>query len=121
MISNLFEILYADTTCRTVFGYPTMRVFPWGRAPDKVQKPYAVYTTINGTPENYLDTTPDIDNIGTQVNIYADTSSSLASAFNAIREAVEPYAHMTNFATPDLDADTNLYSARMEFDFWKNR
>jgi hypothetical protein len=121
MNPDLFPILNANAATKAVLGASPLRVYPWGRAPQNVVKPYAVYSVYNANPENYLDTVPDIDNKGTQINIYAATADSLKSAYTVVRNALEPYAHMTSFATPDLDADTDLYSCRMEFDFWDGR
>ena len=121
MNPNIFALLNASNSVKALLGASPLRVFPWGRAPQNVQKPYAVYAVYSATPENYLGSPPDIDNKGTQVNIYAETSASLEACFDAIRNALEPHAHMTNFASPDREAETNLYSARMEFDFWHER
>lgn len=117
----LFSILNNSAPVKALLGSNPLRIFPWGRAPKEVKKPYGVYVVYNAIPENYLGEVPDIDNKGTQLNIYADTSESLQNCFIAIRDAIEPLAHMTSFATPDLDADTDLYSCRMEFDFWDER
>lgn len=117
----LFTLLNESTPVKTLLGSNPLRVFPWGSAPQDVAKPYAVYAVYNANPENYLGQAPDIDNKGTQINIYASTSASLESCFDAIRNALEPHAHMTSFASPDRDSETNLYSARMEFDFWNER
>lgn len=117
----IFSILNASAPVKALLGSGPLRVFPWGRAPQNVKLPYAVYGIYNANPENYLDSLPDIDNKGTQVNIYASDADSLEACFAAVRNALEPHAHMTSFATPDQDADTNLYSCRMEFDFWDGR
>lgn len=119
--SQLFTILNSDIQVKLRLGSNPLRVYPWGRAPSDVKKPYAVYAVYSGVPENYLGQVPDIDNKGTQINIYADTADSLEKCFIAVRNSLEPHAHMTNFTTPDQDADTNLFSCRMEFDFWENR
>lgn len=121
MNPELFPILNANTAVKAVLGSNPLRVYPWGRAPQNVVKPYAVYGVYNGNPENYLNQVPDIDNKGTQIDIYASTSESAEDVFIAIRDALEPTVHMTSFATPNLDAETNLYSARLEFDFWDER
>lgn len=121
MNPRIFPILRDDTQVTALLGTNPMRFFPWGRAPQKPQTPYAVYAVYNALPENYLGQTPDIDNKGTQINIYAKTAESLEDCFTAIRDALEPYGHMTSYATPDLDAETDLYSCRMEFDFWEAR
>lgn len=122
MNPQLFPLLNADSNVRLLmYSTPELRVYPWGRAPINVKKPYAVYTVFNGNPENYLDSAPDIDNKGTQINVYADNADSLEKCYNAIRNVLEKYGHMTNFSTPALDADTDLYSATLEFDFWDER
>ena len=117
----LFSILNASAPVKALLGANPLRVFPWGRAPQNVAKPYAVYVVYNALPENYLGQVPDIDNKAVQINIYAENSASLESCFTVVRDALELHAHMTSFASPDLDADTNLYSCRMEFDFWDAR
>lgn len=121
MNPDLFAILNASVPVKTQLGANPLRVYPWGRAPQNAALPYAVYTVYNANPENYLGQVPDIDNKGTQIDIYANTGTKLKSCFEAIRDALEPHAHMTNFSTPAQDDDTDLYSCRMEFDFWDAR
>lgn len=121
MNPNLFPLLNASPTVKSLLGENPLRVYPYGKAPDEVLKPYAVYSVYNANPENYLDCTPDIDNKGTQISIYAETSSDLESCYNAVRDVLEPHAYMSSFSTPDIDADTDLFSCRMEFDFWDER
>lgn len=121
MNPSLFTILNADASVKSFLGSNPLRVYPWGSAPENVRKPYAVYAVYNGIPQNYLAQTPDMDAMGTQINIYAETVASLTNCFNSIRDALESHAHMTNFTTPDRDAETRLYSCRMEFDFWELR
>lgn len=121
MNPNLFPILYNSSQVRLLLGSSPLRVFPWSRAPQNPKKPYATYGVYNANPENYLDRVPDIDNIGVQVNIYAATAQSCEDCYIAIRDALEPSAHMLSFSTPDLDPNTDLYVGRMEFDFWEER
>lgn len=117
----VFPIISADAACLAVLGSNPVRFYPWGRAPQNSKKVYAVYTVYNAVPENYLGDLPDIDNKGVQINVYADSPSELDAAFTAIRNALEPHAHMTNFANFDPDNETDLLSVRMEFDFWDAR
>jgi len=118
---SLFEILNANATVKALMGSAPLRIYPWDRAPENAKVPYAVYAVYNGNPENYLGQVPDIDNAGTQVEIYAGNGASCQACYIAIRNAVEPFAHMTSFSTPALDVDTDYYSARLEFDFWEPR
>lgn len=121
MNPDLFQILDSNTQVKLLLGANPLRMFPWGRAPQNVRKPYGVYAVYNGLPENYLGNLPDIDNKGTQINIYAENADSLEAVYLAVRNALEPHAHMTNFSTPALDDITDLYSGTMEFDFWDER
>lgn len=121
MNPDLFPILNGSAPVKLLLGANPLRVYPWGRAPANVKKPYVVYSVYNGNPENYLAQAPDIDNKGTQLNIYSDNSNNLEMCYLAIRNALEPHAHMTSFSTPALDVDTDLFSCSMEFDFWDER
>lgn len=121
MNPELFPILDNSIPVKLLLGTNPLRVYPWNRAPQSPRYPYVTYGLYNGVPENYLDTVPDIDNKGTQVNVYAKTAESCEDCYNAIRNAIEPNAHMTGFSSPDLDPDTNLFIARLEFDFWETR
>lgn len=121
MNPQLFTILNADTAVKALLGSNPLRVYPWNRAPQNPVKPYAVYGVYNGNPENYLGQVPDVDNKGTQVDIYASSAANCEACFLAIRDAVEPQAHMTSFSTPARDAATDLYIGRLEFDFWEAR
>lgn len=117
----IFPLILADTACKAILGENPTRFYPWGRVPQNSKKPYAVYTVYNAIPENYLGDLPDIDNKGTQVNIYADRPDDIDTAYTAIRNALEPHAHMTSFSSFDPDNQTDLYNMRMEFDFWDPR
>lgn len=121
MNPDIFPVLNASTAVRLLFGSNPLRFYPYGRAPANVRKPYGVYAVYNANPENYLGQVPDIDNKGTQINLYADTEESLEDCYIAVRNALEPLGYMTSFSNPDLDADTDLFSCIMEFDFWDER
>lgn len=120
MNPSIFEILDDNIDVKEVLGQP-LRVYPWNRAPENSKNPYVTYGIFNGNPENYLSDIPDIDNKGTQVNIYSNDPHECEEVAIKVRDAIEPFAHMTSFSTPDRDADTNLYSCRLEFDFWEGR
>lgn len=121
MNPDLFPILNQSAAVRLLLGSNPLRVYPFGRAPEGVRRPYAVYSVYNANPENYLDKVPDIDNKGTQITIYDTVAQKVEGCFAAIRDALEPHAHMTNFSSVQQDADTNDYSCIMEFDFWDKR
>lgn len=118
---QLFIILNSSVSVKQLLGAQPLRVYPWDEAPEDPVKPYALYSVFSASPENYVDSVPDIDNLSTQVTIYSDTSDKCTECFIAVRNAIEPKAHMTNFSTPTRDKETKLYSCRLDFDFWENR
>lgn len=118
---TLFTILNASPQVKLLLGNNPLRVYPSNRAAQNSPKPYAVYSVYNGLPENYLGDAPDIDNKGTQITIFADTADSLEKCYKIVQKTLEPHAYMTNFATDDVDTETDLFSVRMEFDFWDAR
>lgn len=120
MIPNIFAILDDESTAQALLGDP-VRVYPWGEAPQNVLFPYVTYGVYNGLPENYLGNIPDIDQDGTQIDIWAKDSASCRAVFIAIRDIIEPQAHMTSYQLFDRDTETQLYHGRMDFDFWGER
>lgn len=116
----LFDTLNNSNAVKAVLGVP-LRVYPWGRAPQNVRKPYATYDVYNAVPENYLGNRPDIDNKGTQLQIFSDDTGKLDACFIAVRDAIEPVAHITSFQTIARDDDTDLYSIILDIDFWESR
>lgn len=121
MLAEIFPILASNTEVTSRLGSSPVRIFPYGSAPQNVAKPYATYGTYSGVPENYMDRVPDIDNIGTQINIWGENSADVVACFTAIRDALEPYGHMTSFQSINRDNDTQLFTSQMEFDFWTTR
>lgn len=118
---KVFPIITASAQCTALLGVTPTRFYPAGRAPKNAPKPYATYGVPSATPENYLDKAPDIDNIGTQIDIYADTEEACSDTFTAIRAALETHFHITNYAIPERDAETDSYHARMDVDVWQHR
>ena len=95
-------------------GTGPLRFYLFGMAPQNVQKPYAVWQTAYGSPENYLNQVPDVDSFGVQVDVYADSADSARTVAKALRDAIEPHAHITSWRGDSIDPDTKNY--RFSFD-----
>lgn len=121
LVPPVFEYVKDVAAVKLLFGVNPMRVYAFGRAPQAPRLPYAVYVSFNSNPENYLGNLPDIDSKGTQIEIFAKDDISLNDCFIALRNALEPRGHMTNFQVLDKEPGTDYFSARMEFDFWDER
>jgi len=121
MYPPLFAIIAGDATVKTVFGTSPIRVFPFGSAPEGVTLPYAVWQIIGGTPENYIGNSPDIDNFLVQMDIYASSAESARSGAEALRDALEPYAHITAWRGEQIDNSTGHYRYSFDINFFTAR
>lgn len=118
MNTALFPHISGSASCRALLGTPPkMRFYAFGEAPQGVQKPYAVWQMIFGTPANYLGQLPDLDGSRVQVDVYADTQEEALAAAIAIRDALEPHGYLVNFADRGRDATTRNYGYMLDFDF----
>lgn len=114
MFPPVFAICFADTACKAALGSNPMRLYAFGRAPEDESKPYAVWQTITGTPENHLTDAPDVDSMTTQIDVYATTEALARSTALAIRNAVQAVAHITSWRGEQWDNSTEL--RRYSFD-----
>ena len=114
MFPPVFATCSADAACKAALGSNPMRLYPFGRAPEDESRPYAVWQTISGQPENYVDAAPDVDSMTTQIDVYATTEALARSTALAIRNAVQAVAHITSWRGEQWDNSTEL--RRYSFD-----
>jgi|SRR5688572_454557 len=121
MYPPIFSVCSADSAVLALLGSNPCRLYPFGEAPQGVLKPYAVWQSVGGGPENYLNQIPDMDLWSIQVDVYADTVDSARLAAQALRDAIEPVAHITSFNGDGRDPDTNNYRYSFSVDWWVPR
>ena len=112
------------TAVRALLGVP-VRFWMFSRAPQpgapNYAKPYAVWQTITGSPENYINQLPDTDSFTAQVDVYGDTGDSVTNVATALRDALEPVAYVTAWRGETKDPNTNLFRFSFDVDFFTNR
>lgn len=104
------------------FGTNPLRVWPFGEAPEKETRPYAVWQTVGGAPEAYLGQVPDSDDWLVQVDVYAeaedgrqaDAIDTVSNGAKALRDALEPVAYITAWRGCTREIGTRFY--RYSFD-----
>lgn len=121
MFPPIFQVCSADAGVKASLGNSPVRLYPFGEAPDGVLKPYAVWQTLGGSPENYISQRPDIDMFSLQVDVYADTSTAARNAAKALRDAIEPSAHITRWNGEERDTETKNYRVSFDVDWWTPR
>jgi hypothetical protein len=119
----VFSLVSASSACTTLLGSSPVRC--WEDAVPETQvpavRPYAVWTTVGGAPENYLEGVPTMDAGRVQVSVYADSKTAARATAKAIRDAIEPSAHMVSTPLSTYESDTKLYVYLLQFQFWTAR
>lgn len=101
-----------------------LRVYPFGQAPQATETPYAVWSVRDGAPENYLGQLPDIDSVSVQMDVYANPSQgydTLMAAAYALRDAIEPVAHITLWLANGTDPETQYLRMTFMSRWWVQR
>ncbi|OJX04578.1 MAG: hypothetical protein BGO72_21435 [Burkholderiales bacterium 70-64] len=97
MLPLVYPVLIGDAA---VSALVATRIYRHGRAPQEVAVPYITWS-ISGAPENAFEG-PDHDFCRVQVDCWSDDDAQLEALGKAVRDAMEPHAHMTLFeGTPD--------------------
>jgi hypothetical protein len=121
MIPPIFATCMESSEVIDLLGSSPMRVYQFGRAPQNVVRPYAVWQVVGGTPENYLGNVPDIDRFATQIDVYATTASDARDVARAMRDAIEPVAHIVGWRGEDREPETQLYRVSFDVDWFVHR
>lgn len=121
MYPPIYATVAAVTACTDLIGRNPVRCYPFGMAPQGVERPYVVWQTIAGSPENYLGEAPDMDSFTLQVDVYADTADSARDTATAIRDAVQSSCHIVGWRGESRDPDTMRYRYSFDIDWWVSR
>ena len=121
MYPNIFSTCAQNAGVQAVFGTNPTRFYPFGEAPQGTALPYAVFQVVTGSPENYVDCAPDIDTWSIQIDVYDDTVSGCRDAAEALRDAIEPVAHIVGWRGEERDSETRRYRFSFDVDWWESR
>lgn len=121
MYPPIFEVCAANASVQDALGSSPCRLYPFGFAESAnggpPALPYAVWQTISGIPENYLERVPDTDSWSIQVDVYGSSPSSARSAAEALRDAIEPVAHVTSLGGETRDPETMNFRYTISVDW----
>lgn len=118
MFPPVFELLSADSV---VAGYVDARIYPHGRAPQRVAVPYVTWDVMGGAPENNLDGLPPCDSYVVRVRVWSDDPVGIYAIGQAVRDCLEAEAHMEDVPMTGRDEETLRNFLAMEFRFWVDR
>lgn len=121
MLPNIYALLKASSAVTAILGTAPMKVYRHGIAPQGTTPPYVVWMLIGGDPENNLSGLPPVDRLVLQVDCYTTTDTGIEPLAEAVRDALEPHAHLTGIPINQRETDTGLYRIALQFDQWLNR
>lgn len=120
MFPSVYTWLKSSATVKSIIG-TTPRAYRHDSAPQDTTKPYVTWYLISGTPENNLSDLPPTDRLAFQVDCWHQTDSGVEALAEAVRDAIEPYAHMVAIPINTKDSDTKLYRIGLQFEHWQSR
>jgi hypothetical protein len=121
MYPPIFATISTSSAVKSLIGSSPVRFYPFGEAPQGLTLPYAVWQTIGGFPENYLGDLPDVDSYAIQVDVYALTADAARAVAAALRNAIEPHAHIVRWGGESRDPDTKNYRYSFDVDWYVQR
>ena len=117
MYPPIFAICKAASAVAALIGSSPMRLYQFGKAPPNVVKPYAVWQTIGGSPDNYIGSVPDHDLFSIQIDVYSTTDISARAVAEALRDAIEPVAYIVRWGGESVDTETGSYRYSFDVDW----
>lgn len=122
MIAPIFAACAGSPAVTALLGSePTTRIYPFGLQDDNVVYPYVAWQNVDGDPEMYLNTPPDVDRYLLQVDVYAKTVASSIAVAKALRDAIEPHAYITRWGQQGRDPETKSYRYSFDVDWLVKR
>ncbi|MBD1553633.1 DUF3168 domain-containing protein [Pseudomonas typographi] len=121
MYPPIFDVCARSPAVTALLGESPTRLYPFGEAPEGVSKPYAVWQTIGGEPDNYLADRPDSDRFGLQIDVYGTSATQTRNVAKTLRDAIELKAYVIRWNGEFYDATTKTYRYSFDVDWWVTR
>lgn len=125
MFPPVFQTLKASEAVKAIVGSNPPRIYRHGAAPqpEPGQIPSDPYITwiMFGTPENQLSGTPPVDRQTVQIDSWHQTDKGVVELATAVRDAIEPFAHMTSQPVDERERETKLFHIAQTFDWFVDR
>jgi hypothetical protein len=117
---TIFKTVSASDNVKAFLGKNPVRFFPFGQSATTTNT-YSTYQIIAGNPENYITGAPDIDRYLVQIDVYAHQAADAQSAALAIRDAIEPRAHIVSWRGNSRDDATQRYRCSFDVSWFESR
>jgi len=113
-------MLKASQAVKNIVGKSPPRIYRHGSAPQDTSQPYITWFALPA-PENTLSELPIVDRVSVQIDCWHQTDAGVESLAVAVRDAIEPHAHMVSMPANLREPETKLYRIALTFDWWLGR
>lgn len=120
MLPPIYDLLQTSEMAGLVGTNPA-RVYRHGRAPQDTGVAYVTWQVVAGVPENTLSDLPGHDRLTLQIDCFSPTDAGVVTLARAVRDALEPHAHMTGVPVNERETATKLFRISLQFDYWLAR
>ena len=120
MLPPVFQTLKASAAVKNIVGQNPPRIYRHGSAPQDTSQPYITWFALPA-PENTLSELPIVDRVSVQIDCWHQTDAGVETLAVAVRDAIEPHAHMTATLMDLREPETRLYRISLTFDWWLDR
>lgn len=121
MFPPVFQTLKASADVMNIVGNPP-RIWPHGEAKQEAinDRPvgYVTWFLVSGVPENNLSENSPIGRQSVQVDCWHSTAQGIEALGDAVRAALEPVVHVTNYQGFPRDAETRRFRVSIDADFF---
>ena len=121
MIPPVFQTLKASSQVKAIVGTNPPRIYRHQSAPQDTSRPYITWAVIATVPENNLSDLPPADRMPLQIDCWHQTDTGVEALAEAVRDAIEPFAHMTGLVVDLREPETKLFRMSLQFDWWLMR
>lgn len=119
MLPLVFPLLSAASAVTALIGTNPVRAYRHGQAPQGVEAPYVTWSVPGGAPENTFEgAAGDVWRV--QVDCWSDDDTEVETLAEAVRTAIEPSAHLTDYLADEQDP-SGRFRISFAFDFIKSR
>jgi len=86
-------------------------------AGQSAKAPYITWFLLSSVPENQLSGLPPVDRATVQIDCWHRDDAGVEALATAVRDAVEPHAHLTSIPIDDWEPETRLFRIGLQFDW----
>lgn len=123
MLPPVFQTLKASAAVKAIVGQNPPRIYRHGSAPQRpdnlpLSDPYITWSLVFGGPENNLSDASPTQRNTVQIDCWHQSDAGVDLLADAVRDAVEPVAHITGVIINEREPESRLYRIGIEADFW---